>query len=91
MRSSANPGRRCVTSAGRTVDEVGDGRPVGVSEALGVSGVDGADADGLPGLEAPAGGTESSGEQPLMPSTSATEAVARMLRQRRGPKITALR
>jgi hypothetical protein len=87
MRSSAHPGRRCVTCAGREVDNVGEGLPVGVADGLGVSGVDGADAGGLSGLEVPAGGREPSGEQPLMPITSAAEAVAKMLRPRRGPKI----
>ena len=90
MRSSAHPGRRCVTSAGR-VDGVAEGLPVGVAEGLGVSGVGGADVDGLPGLEVAAGGSEPSGEQPLMLITSAMEAVARMLRRRRGPKIMSLR
>jgi hypothetical protein len=87
MRSSAHPGRRCVTSAGREVDGVAEGLPVGVADGLGVSAVDGADADGLPGLEAPTGGTEPFPVQPLIPITSATEAVARMLRRRRQPKI----
>jgi hypothetical protein len=53
--------------------------------------VDGTDAEGLSGLEVPAGGSEPSGEQPLMPITSAAEAAAKMLRRRRGPKIMSLR
>ena len=91
MRSSAHPGRRCVTSGGTEVDGVVEGLPLGDADRLGVSGVDGTDAEGLSGLEVPAGGSEPSGEQPLMPITSAAEAAAKMLRRRRGPKIMSLR
>lgn len=70
---------------------LGEGLRVTVAEAAGVAGVDGADADVLSGAEAPVGGGVPSREQPLMPITSATEAVARSLHRRRGPKIMSLR
>lgn len=91
MRSSAHPGRRWVTSAGRELDGFGEGLSAAVAEEPGVVvGVVGPDSDGLAGLELLTGGGESPPEQPLMAITSATEAVARMLRRRR-LKIMSLR
>jgi hypothetical protein len=98
MRSSAHPGRRCVTSAGRLADGVAEGLaeelavgvaeelPAGVTEALGVSDED-AEAEGLSEIEGPAGGTEPFVVQPLMPITSTAEAVTMMLRRQPGPLI----
>ena len=93
MRSSAHPGRRCVTSAGCVVD--GEELTVGVSEDAGVVGagvgvvaaVAVAEPAGLCWLEAPGDGDEPPGMQPLRQVTSATEAIASMLRRRRKPVI----
>jgi hypothetical protein len=103
MRSSAHPGRRCVTSAGRLADGVDEGLPVGVdeglpvgvaerlpvgvAEGLGVSRLDAADAEGLSDPEGTAGGTVPFLVQPPMPITSAADAVTMMLRCQPGPKI----
>ncbi len=85
MRSRAHRGRCCVTFAGRRTDGLGDGLAVTVAEGPGVAEVDGAeaDADALSDDGALGGGEEPSVEQPLRPSISATEAVARILHNRR--------
>jgi len=70
---------------------LGEGLRVTVAEAPGGCGVDVADADALSGAEVPVGGREPPPEQPLTPITSATEAVARILHRRRGPKIMSIR
>ena len=96
MRSSAHPGRRCVTSAG-VVD--GEELTVGVSEDAGVvvavvgvvAGVAVAVAEGLSGLEASGDGDGPPATQPLTLITNATEAIARMLRRRRRPVTMAPR
>ena len=95
MRSSAKPGRRCVTCAGRLADgvdeglavAVAEGLAVGVADGLGVSEVDVADADGRSDPEGTAGGPEPFVVQPPMQSAKAAEAATMMMRRQPGPKI----
>jgi hypothetical protein len=97
MRSSAHPGRRCVTSAGRVGDE--EELAVGVCEDAGVvvavvgvvAAVDVAGADALPGLETSGEGGEPSATQPLSQTANAIEVIARRLRRPRKPVIMAPR
>ena len=97
MRSSAHPGRRCVTSVGCVVD--GEELTLGVSEGAGVvvavvgvvAAVAVAEAEGLCGPEASGDGDGPSGTQPLAEINNATEAIARMPRRRRELVIMAPR